>query len=230
MTAQGSPVISLWRVDTDFKWRPCATVRFLEWSQCNRCSAALTVELENMQENTLWGIALTLLKRWPHCRNLIQRNTDSVTGSGTVHTTLWPTQIISVSCSNFGQKDRGFFLQYSQKTTVNMCIMTLKLPRANVCAVRHTSTENLTKYMIPHYPLSAVNLLPHCPLQCYYWVLQARNLHHHPRELLPAPQPLIVLPGLNSHWLRNVFLPQPVPMKKVHNSSLKQTSVNASSS
>lgn len=51
-----------------------------------------------------------------------------------------------------------------------MCIFIgiLKLPRD--CAVHRKSSETLTTCMIPHYPLSAVSQIPHCPLQCDFLV------------------------------------------------------------
>lgn len=45
---------------------------------------------------------------------------------------------------------------------------TLKLPREIFRAVHHNSAENLTTFMIPHYPQSVVSQLPHCPLQCHF--------------------------------------------------------------
>lgn len=160
---------------------------FLEWSQCNKwcgshswggkhaekhCDHSVRHSINRIQNLTAWS--------WPH---LIKRRLSyRQFASGANHTvTTWGVWVISESGSGIKDKVRKkiallteFFVVCAWKISVCMspywCIKTLKLPRESFCAVHHNSTENLTTCMIPHYPQSAVSQLPHCPLQCHFWL------------------------------------------------------------
>lgn len=152
----------------------------LERSQSNECCCSYSWGGRHAEKHCDHSVT--------HSINFIKNPTAWLAGrrsrhqfaNGANHTvTTRGVWVISASGSDINHKVntvaslREFCVVYSQKISAYMSpherIDTEVTQRDFVCCASH-STEHLTTCMIPHYPLSAVSQLPHCPLLCHFWL------------------------------------------------------------